>query len=96
LRNIGSFNTRSHVPLPADLLLDVWQLDDGDCALELHVHPDDADEVGTSVMVRGADLNALIEAVAIITDPARGRPKSNVVALRDFAGAVAMSGRTTD
>jgi hypothetical protein len=86
MQNIGSFNTRSVVPVPSDVLVDVWLLDDGECALEINVHPDDVMEMGTCVMLKGADLKALTEALAVLNDPARHEPSGAHVLpfARDF------------
>jgi hypothetical protein len=74
MQNIGSFNTRSVAPVPADVLVDVWQLATGECAVEINIHPDDLDEGSTCLMIRGAELAALTEAAAVASDPGKHRP----------------------
>jgi hypothetical protein len=69
MRNIGSFNTRSIAPIPADVLIDVWEFADAQRGIEINIHPDDVQEVSTCVMISGTDLAELHEAVRAATEP---------------------------
>jgi hypothetical protein len=68
--------------VPADVLIDVWMFKEGQCGIELNVHPDDIEDVGTCVMISGPALTDLIDAIGLISK-ARAKDLSvdNVVTL---------------
>src|SRR5439155_26234377 len=68
LKNIGSFTTRSLTPVPADVLIDIWVFDEGHCGIELNIHPDEIEDISTCVLITGAALADLAQAISLVPD----------------------------
>jgi hypothetical protein len=80
VKNIGSFSARARTPVLADVLIDVWAFEEGHCGIELNIHPDDIEDVSTCVLITGAALADLAEAISLVPGSnLRKRDRGNVI-----------------